>query len=163
MVRSDYLLKQNVFDKQTLDEATNQFKQSGARVDKTKAAQASAEANLVESTARMNKAAADVDATNAKELVCESDRDYTKAMLDYRDITAPFDGVVTLRNVNTGDFLQPSSSGNNKAAEPVFVMMRLDLMRITVQVPEFDAKFVQTAFPPRFASKLAMTKKFRVR
>ncbi len=147
VVRANSLLKGNVFDEQTRDEAINQLQQAQATCVKAKAHVQSNEAALIESRAKQNKAAAEADAAKAKEKVCESDRDYTSSMLNYRDLKAPYDGVVTLRNVNTGDFLQPSSSGNNKAAKPVFVMMRFDMMRITVQVPELDAKFVQNGLP----------------
>jgi HlyD family secretion protein len=66
------------------------------------------------------------------------------AWLDYQNIRAPFDGIVTLRNVHTGHFLQSSSSGTtNKSAEPLLVMMRMDVMRVVVQVPERDAVLVK--------------------
>jgi hypothetical protein len=52
--------------------------------------------------------------------------------------------MVTLRNVHTGHFLQSSSSGTtNKSAEPLLVMMRMDVMRVVVQVPERDAVLVR--------------------
>ena len=55
-----------------------------------------------------------------------------------------YDGVITLRNVHEGHFLQPSNSGStSKAAEPLFVMMRTDIMRCTVEVPELDAVLVK--------------------
>ena len=146
-VRAKSYKLQNVFDEQTRDEALNQLQQAQANCVKAKAHVQSANAMLVESKARKNKAAADVVASRAKELVYESDKTSTEKMLAYRDIVAPFDGVVTLRHVNQGDFLQPSSSGNNKSAEPVFMMMQLDTVRITVQVPEVDAKYVHNGLP----------------
>jgi multidrug efflux pump subunit AcrA (membrane-fusion protein) len=147
LVRANDLLSKNLFDVQTRDEAVNQLEQAQANCVKAKAHVKSAIAALVESKARKNKAAADVEASRAKELVYESDKTSTEKMLDYRDIIAPYDGVVTLRHVNKGDFLQPSSSGNNKAAEPVFMMMKLDTVRVTVQVPEVDAKYVHKGLP----------------
>ncbi len=60
------------------------------------------------------------------------------------EITAPFDGVVTARHVHTGHFLQPSNSGTtSKSAEPLFMMMRTDIMRCTVEVPELDAGLIK--------------------
>jgi HlyD family secretion protein len=147
-VRAKNLLTKNVFDEQTRDEALNQLQQSQALCVKAKAHVQSVDAALIESKAKQNKAAADVEASKAKELVCESDRDFAKAMLNYRNIPAPFDGVVTQRTVRKGDFLQSSSSGsNNTTAKPIFVVMRRDIMRVTVQVPETDAKFVQEGLP----------------
>jgi HlyD family secretion protein len=51
---------------------------------------------------------------------------------------------VTLRNVHTGHFLQVSSSGStNKSAEPLFNVVRVDKVRVNVQVPEYDAPLVK--------------------
>ncbi|MGA3190507.1 MAG: HlyD family efflux transporter periplasmic adaptor subunit, partial [Bryobacteraceae bacterium] len=66
------------------------------------------------------------------------------AWFGYAKITAPFDGKITLRNVHTGHFLQPTNSGTTStAAEPLFVVMRTDIMRVVVQVPEYDAPLVK--------------------
>src|SRR5262249_28774404 len=43
--------------------------------------------------------------------VAEAARDYAQTMLRYAQIRAPFDGVVTQRNVNKGDFILPAGTG----------------------------------------------------
>ena len=64
--------------------------------------------------------------------------------LDYKNITAPYDGVITLRNIATGDFLQPTNSGStSKTADPLYVMMRTDIVRCALDVPEIDAPLVK--------------------
>jgi HlyD family secretion protein len=146
--RGQELLARHVYDKQTLDEARNQFQQSDAGRAKAVAKRYSAEAALVESRAKRDKAKADVEAVRAKLDVAKAELGQAHAWLDYRDIRAPYDGVVTARNIHTGAFLQSSSSGStNKSAEPLFVMMRMDIMRVTVQVPEYDAVFVKEGVP----------------
>jgi HlyD family secretion protein len=146
--RAVVLFAKNVYDKQTLDEALNQFQQSKAGLEAKRARLNSSQAALDESKARKSKAVADVDSSEAKWRVCEAERDFSAAMLDYRNIRAPYDGVITLRNVHTDHLLQPTSSGStNKSAEPLFVMMRYDIMRVTVQIPEFDAVLVQPGMP----------------
>ena len=52
-------------------------------------------------------------------------------MLGYTRIEAPFDGIVTQRNVNTGDLTQPGAD-----RPPLFVVARSDIMTIRVNVPE---------------------------
>jgi HlyD family secretion protein len=146
--RAMRLFKGNVFDQQTLDESKNQKDQSKAGVARAQAKQNFAIAALVESEAKRSKAVADIAAARAKQQVAEADRDQSKAWLDYREIRAPYDGIITLRNVHKGHFLQSSSSGStNKSAEPLFVMMNWDLMRINVQVPEYDAELVKDGMP----------------
>jgi HlyD family secretion protein len=146
--RGSRLITQNLYDRQTLDEARSQMQQADAGRGRARARLASTQAALVESKARRGKAEADVTAARARLQVAEADRSQSQAWLDYRDIRAPYNGVITLRNVHKGHFLQSSSSGStNKAAEPLFVMVRMDKMRINVQVPEYDAVLVKKDMP----------------
>jgi HlyD family secretion protein len=83
--------------------------------------------------------------------VAESDLEVWKneykeqlAWFSYAKIEAPFDGIITRRVIHTGHFVQPTNSGTtSKAAEPLFVVMRTDIMRVVVQVPEYDAPLVK--------------------
>ena len=54
-----------------------------------------------------------------------------EALLGYTRIEAPFDGIVTQRNVNTGDLTQPGAD-----KPPLFVVARSDIVTIRVNVPE---------------------------
>jgi multidrug efflux pump subunit AcrA (membrane-fusion protein) len=146
--RGKRLLGDKVFDKQTVDELLSQLQQAAAGKEKATAKVVSSQAALVESKAKREKAVADVEAARAKLLLAEAEKNQSAAWLEYRNIRAPYDGVVTLRNVNTGDFLQSSSSGStNKSASPSLVVMRSDVMRITFQVPEYDAVLVKEGMP----------------
>ncbi len=68
------------------------------------------------------------------------------AMLKYSTLTAPFDGVVTVRNVHTGHLLKP---GTTDTSEPLFVVVRTDRVRIFVDVPETEAAYVRPGTPAR--------------
>jgi HlyD family secretion protein len=150
VARGEKLSKGNVFDLQTVEEAKNQWGQAKAGVAQAEAKVKSTTAALAESRAKYLKAEADLEAARARLQVAEADRDQSKAWLDYREIKAPYDGVITLRNIHRGHFLQQSSSGTtNKAAEPLFVLVREDLMRINAQVPEFDAVHVKVGMPAK--------------
>jgi HlyD family secretion protein len=112
--------------------------------DEAKAKCLSAKATYEQADARYNKSEADVDVAVANVAVAEATHDQQRDWLAYRYITAPYDGVVTLRNVHEGHFLQPSNSGStSKAAEPLFVMMRTEIMRCYVDVPELDALLIK--------------------
>jgi HlyD family secretion protein len=142
--RSEKLLARRIYDTQTMTEANNQMQQADAGRARARAKEIAADAALAESKARLGKAEADLEAAKAKLEVAEAQESQSSAWLDYRNIRAPFDGMVTLRNVHTGHFLQSASSGTtNKAAEPLLVMMRMDIMRVVVQVPEKDAVLVK--------------------
>jgi RND family efflux transporter MFP subunit len=133
-----------VYDQQTLDEVVYQKKAAHAAWEQAKYKHLSAKAATLESEAKRDKAAADVESAQQSKHVAEADRDQAKVWFDFREIRAPYDGVITLRNVHTGHFLQASSSGStNKSAEPIFNMVRMDVLRIAVQVPEYDAPLVK--------------------
>lgn len=57
------------------------------------------------------------------------------AMNDYTRIVAPFDGVITRRNVNTGALVQ-AGTGSNAQGLPVVSVAQTNLFRLTLQVPE---------------------------
>jgi multidrug efflux pump subunit AcrA (membrane-fusion protein) len=62
-------------------------------------------------------------------------------LLDYTVIRAPYDGIVTERHVNTGDFALSAASGKSA---PLFTVMRAEPLRIVVDVPEADAGWMRT-------------------
>jgi RND family efflux transporter MFP subunit len=132
------LVERKVIDEQTRDETLNQFRAAEAALEEVEAKVRSAEAARAESDARRDKARADVAVAETKVRVARADEGRTRAMLGYARITAPFDGVVTARHVDTGHFLQPSGRD-----EPLFVVARADPVRVFVEVPEADAAFVK--------------------
>ncbi|WP_214071686.1 efflux RND transporter periplasmic adaptor subunit [Mucilaginibacter sp. dw_454] len=52
--------------------------------------------------------------------------------LDYLQIKAPFDGIVTARNVNAGAYVGPGGKGS----DPLFVVQDQGRLRLVVSVPE---------------------------
>jgi membrane fusion protein (multidrug efflux system) len=54
------------------------------------------------------------------------------ANLDYLEIKAPFDGVITTRNVNQGAYVGPGG----KTTDPLFVLQDQKRLRLVVSVPE---------------------------
>jgi RND family efflux transporter MFP subunit len=121
-----------VIDEQTKIEHWRQLQSAVATGKEAEAKVESARAALQEGEAVQNKAQVDIGAA-------EADRGRVAALLGYARLTAPFDGVVTRRTINTGDFVQAPTSGKG---EPLFVVERRDMMRIFVAVPETDAVWV---------------------
>jgi HlyD family secretion protein len=126
------LTKSGTIDEQSRDEALNQYKASRARVLSTEAAVRKAKADR-------DKALADVQAMQARVDVAKADALEAEAMLGYAKIRAPYDGVVTLRKVNTGNFVQPAGG----SGDWLFKVARLDPVRVVVAVPEADAELVK--------------------
>jgi HlyD family secretion protein len=136
--RVDNLVARGVIDVQTRDETLNQYRSAEAAKDEVEAKVRSAEAAKIESEARRDKAKSDVDVAIAKAAVARADEGRTSAMIGYTKCPAPFDGVVTARHLDVGHFLQPSGT-----ASPLFVVTRMDPVRIFVDVPEADAPLIR--------------------
>jgi len=87
----------------------------------------------------------DVDVKKADEVAQRADVEVAKqniekfeAMSAFKNLVAPFDGVVTARNVNIGDYV--SASGSNPTArglsQPLFTVADIHKLRIFVSVPQ---------------------------
>jgi RND family efflux transporter MFP subunit len=103
------------------------------QVEESKLGSKAADAALV-------KAQADVSVAEKRRKRAEADRDYVKTLLQYTKVRAPYDGVVTRRIVHTGDFVQPA--GNSKG-EALFVVEKVDPVRVFVNVQELEAVWVR--------------------
>ncbi|MGA2255076.1 MAG: efflux RND transporter periplasmic adaptor subunit, partial [Thermoguttaceae bacterium] len=131
------MVEQHVVDQEVLDETQKQLSASRATRDAAVAAVAARDAARV-------SAEADVEAAKAQVKVAEADERRTKAMLDYTKVTAPYDGVITVRNANTGDYVQAATGDKSTSrGSPMFVIARDDLVRIFVNVPEDKARYVR--------------------
>lgn len=98
------------------------------------------------SKARLDMARADVGVKQAQLEVARKNRDYAQTMLQYGKIVAQVDGIVTKRNVSKGDFVQPAAGTKG---DVLFLLARMDIMRIFVEVPELDAIWVTDGMPAR--------------
>ncbi len=103
------LVKDSVLDKQTQEETLNQFRSAAAALSEAKAKVESAKAVVLEKESASEKAEADIRAA-------EADRQRQADLVGYATLTAPFDGVVTQKNVNTKQFVQPATGGQGRPA-----------------------------------------------
>lgn len=150
------LVQRGVIDEQTRDETENQFKASSASRQEVEAHVLSAKAMEKESVAKSNKAKADLDAAIARVEVAKAEEGRMKALTEYMMIRAPFDGVVTRRNVHTGHLL----SGNGTT--PLFVLSRMDVVRVVVEVSEADALAINEKTPVRIRFQVIKDREFKV-
>lgn len=114
-----------------LDETRSKHQSAEATLEETRAHVKSAEVGLVQARASLDRARSDVAAANAAIDFARADANHAQAMLAYARIEAPFDGVVTRRNIDTGDLTRPGPDG-----PPLFVVARSDILTIAVDVPE---------------------------
>jgi RND family efflux transporter MFP subunit len=91
-------------------------------------AQQTADTSVADASAK--KAMMDAGAANVRQL---------EALESYKQLTAPFDGIVTARNTDIGALI---SSGN--AGTPLFEVSDLHRVRIYVRVPQALTAYVRT-------------------
>ena len=122
------------------DETRASLKAAEAASGEVLAKVEAAKATLVQSQADLAKAKANEAVARARHGNAEADLSRVEALLQYTHIRAPYAGVVTERNVNRGDFVQPAST---MAAKPLLTVARTDIVRIFVDVPEMESPWVE--------------------
>ncbi len=131
------LVTDRVLDKQTQEETLNQFRSAASALAEAKAKIASAKAVQQEKEVGREKAEVDIRAADA-------DRRKQADLVAYATLTAPYDGVVTQKNVNTQQFVQPAVGAQG---DVLYVVERTDIVRIFVPVPETDADWIRIGTP----------------
>lgn len=111
---------------QQLDDARAKAKVMQANVAMGEAKVNSAQTDIQAAEANRDVAAAQVD-------VAEAQVQEIQALLEYTQIIAPFDGLVTRRQVSPGDLVQAAAANRTT---PLFTVQRLDIVRVFCDVPE---------------------------
>lgn len=146
-----------VLDKDSVEEAQLGYETAKAGVSEAEAKIKAAQAMRDEAKAKWNKAVADLRAAEVNRKVAEKNRDYVKNRVGYMHLLAPYDCIVYQRNVNTGDFVQAATNG---AGKPLYVVHRMDKMRIFVHVPETEAAWVQKGTEARLRVQALLGRTF---
>jgi RND family efflux transporter MFP subunit len=145
-----HVRKGDVLAELWVPELVAELKQKDEQVRQAEKALAMARASQAEKEAAKDKAEADVGAAGA-------DRQRVAALAGYARLTAPYDGVVTQRNINTGQFVQPATSARG---DVLFLVERTDPVRIFVAVPEADAAWVGDGAPARVRVQALLGQEF---
>ncbi len=102
-------------------------------------------ANQSSQQATVETARAGVKVADANTKAQQATIDRLKALTAFEDVRAPFDGVVTVRNVDLGDLVNADSA----AATPMFTVAQDNVIRVTVQVPQNSAVGVRDGLDAR--------------
>ena len=122
--------------------------------DVSEAAKISAEAALRSAQAKKEIAVAEREAAEAEVATAQARRaesikegEELDAMLQYTTLRAPFDGVVTSRSVDPGDFVTGISQAHGLLRRPLFHVDQQSRLRVRVAIPERDASEVDAGDP----------------
>jgi RND family efflux transporter MFP subunit len=75
----------------------------------------------------------------------------------YLEIRAPFSGVISARNVNTGAYVGPSGKGSEL---PIFTLQQQKKLRLVISVPEAYAGYINSKLKVAFDVRSLPDKKF---
>jgi len=92
--------------------------------------------------AKIDVAKSSVDASQQQLGVSTADNQRIAAMQGYSVVTAPFNGVVTMRYADLGSLIQAGTSSNTQSM-PVIKLAQSDVLRLRMPVPEEDVPFIK--------------------
>jgi multidrug efflux pump subunit AcrA (membrane-fusion protein) len=130
--RQDELFAGKAITNQQLDEVRAKAEVAGAQADVAQAKVAASESDVAAAQAAISVAKSQVT-------IAETELQRYQTLQQYTKVTAPFDGVITRRNVSRGDLVQ---SGAANRSTPLFTFQRIDTVRVFCDVPEAAAAFV---------------------
>lgn len=131
--RKEELFAGNGIPRQDLDEAKARRDLAAADVTIAQAKIHDAEAQVRSAEAMQKVASAEVDVAKAKIGRIES-------LMQYMNIVAPFDGIITKRYLDRGALVQAATANRTSV---LFTIQRNDKMRVVVAIPEAEASFVK--------------------
>ncbi len=89
----------------------------------------------------------DLDAARSRYAIAEADAEVAasdvarlETLLNYATIKAPFEGIITLRQVDPGAFVRSAAEGETK---PLFALAKISKLRLVLSVPEPEVPFVR--------------------
>ncbi len=131
--RKQELREGGAIPEQMLDEAQSAHAVAGAQVERarTRVAAAQAQQQAVEADAEVAKADAGVVRGNVARL---------QTLMEYARIKAPFDGMITMRNVDHGAFVRSAAEGTSVS---LLQIAKIDRVRIVMEIAEGDVAYVR--------------------
>lgn len=134
-VANDRLIAQEI-----VDEMRNQMNAAQAAWESSQAKVKAVQAELAVVSSKFTAAKADVLIKEARVRIAQQDVARARILAEYSHVHAPFDGVITARSIDEGDFIQNSSSGQSRT---LMTIANVDRVLVVINVPERDAPLVE--------------------
>jgi RND family efflux transporter MFP subunit len=124
-------------------------------LDTTTAEVSEQEANLKAAKAAVEASKANIKQSKANILAKQADVDRLSAEQSFKNITAPFDGIITVRKVDPGALI---TKGSGSTSLELYQLAKIDSLRIYVSCPQriarylhagMDAEIIVPEFPER--------------
>jgi HlyD family secretion protein len=135
------LLESKAIDSRIVDEQEDRCQAAREAANSSKAALASADADNIVQASKIESAKAALDSTATNLEMAELVLQKAKIQLGYTHIVAAFDGMVTKRNFDVGEYLDPAGH------RPLLTVLRTDRVRVVVDVAESDVSLTHPGVP----------------
>lgn len=134
------LARSRTITAELVDEKQFQVSAAAAAIDSSQAKLLAAKAELAVVTSKLATARADLRVKEALVRVARDALEQARILARYSVLTAPFDGVITHRGIDEGDFVQNSTSGQTRT---LMTISAIDHVKVVLQAPEKDAVWVE--------------------
>lgn len=139
------LFDQKTIDKRTLDEAESLYQAAKTQADAAMATVDGAKADVAVKQGKLTQSEAAADTAKSNVEAAKLGHEKARLALAHTKVIAPFDGIVTRRNLSVGDFVRPDSSAANQSQ--LYSLVRVDVIRVVVQIPERAIVQVEPGVP----------------
>ncbi len=110
-----------------------------------------------EKKAEYSSSVAQMRAAQAKVSADQADVDRLSAIESYKQVTAPFDGVITSRHIDIGDLV---TSGSTSSTTSLYTVAQIDKIRVFVDVPQRASAGMDVGVPAVVTASEFPDKKF---
>jgi RND family efflux transporter MFP subunit len=138
--RMEDLFALKSIDERLVDESRERYEASMETVRSSQAAIATSIAQRKAAEAKILQAGADVLEAKAQVKVAEAELKRAEVLVGFATITSPYNGIVTQRSLLPGGFVRSAAGGGNQP--PLLTVEEIDKMRVVVQVPDRDVRYV---------------------
>jgi RND family efflux transporter MFP subunit len=133
------LYERNAVDLAIVQEEEEHLESAIANEGAAQAAVLTAQAKLLAAEASVEQAKADVAAAKANVDVDAAILAKAQVLVDYTKLSAPYDGVITLRTFHVGAFIQSAAEGETR---PLLTVAKTDKVRVVTYIPDRDVPYV---------------------
>ncbi len=141
--RTNDLVQRQSLQARMLDEARQRRDSQTAALTAKQAAVQSATSMVAVAKAQLDASKSDLEAAQVDVKIAEAQVQEVAALVSYTSLVAPFDGVITSRDIDPGDLLkQRSASEEGSSQRALFTVSQVAKVRVRIPLPENYASHV---------------------
>jgi len=134
------LVKEGAVSKQDFDQRDTAYSSSQSVTAAAEAKVRSVESQLVAAKARINADQAFINVSDANIDAAKARQSHSATEVGFNKIVAPFDGVITERNIDDGTLV---TSGSENSKMVLYQLSRIDIVKVFVDVPQYASTNVK--------------------